>query len=115
MRFPDRRESGEARPDGGQPGSRPRGRRQSAARPRRRSSKGERARAPRLATHRRRGRGDRPGDEDRAQRSLRRGGPGFAEKLAKQTPIAIRLAKVLLNRSADTPIDAALEMEAMTF
>src|SRR5437867_10398208 len=74
MRFPDRRESGEARPDGGQPGSRPRGRRQSAARPRRRSSKGERARAPRLATHRQRGRGDRPGDEDRAQRSLRRGG-----------------------------------------
>src|SRR5881628_850687 len=40
---------------------------------------------------------------------------GFAEKLAKQAPIAIRLAKVLLNRSADTPIDAALEMEAMAF
>src|SRR5436309_1870495 len=34
---------------------------------------------------------------------------GFAEKLAKQAPIAIRLAKVLLNRSADTPIDVALE------
>jgi len=40
---------------------------------------------------------------------------GFAEKLAKQAPIAIRLAKVLLNRSGDTPIDAALEMEAMAF
>ncbi len=39
---------------------------------------------------------------------------GFAEKLAKQAPIAIRLAKALLNRS-DTPIDAALEMEAMAF
>jgi enoyl-CoA hydratase / 3-hydroxyacyl-CoA dehydrogenase len=38
----------------------------------------------------------------------------FAEKLAKQAPIAIRLAKTLLNRS-DTPIDAALEMEAMAF
>ncbi|TLZ44525.1 MAG: hypothetical protein E6K19_04350 [Methanobacteriota archaeon] len=39
----------------------------------------------------------------------------FAEKLAKQAPIAIRLAKVLLNRSGDVPIDAALEMEAMAF
>jgi len=39
----------------------------------------------------------------------------FAEKLAKQAPVAIRLAKVLLNRSGDTPIDAALEMEAMAF
>lgn len=39
----------------------------------------------------------------------------FAEKLAKQAPIAIRLAKVLLNRSGDIPIDAALEMEAMAF
>jgi enoyl-CoA hydratase/3-hydroxyacyl-CoA dehydrogenase len=38
----------------------------------------------------------------------------FAEKLAKQAPIAIRLAKALLNRS-DMPIDAALEMEAMAF
>lgn len=38
-----------------------------------------------------------------------------AEKLAKQAPIAIRLAKALLNRSGDTPIDAALEMEAMAF
>ena len=38
----------------------------------------------------------------------------FAEKLAKQAPIAIRLAKALLNRS-DIPIDAALEMEAMAF
>ena len=40
---------------------------------------------------------------------------GFAEKLAKQAPVAIRLAKVLLNRSGDIPIDAALEMEAMAF
>jgi len=39
----------------------------------------------------------------------------FAEKLAKQAPIAIRLAKALLNRSGDIPIDAALEMEAMAF
>jgi len=39
----------------------------------------------------------------------------FAEKLAKQAPVAIRLAKVLLNRSGDTPIDVALEMEAMAF
>ena len=39
----------------------------------------------------------------------------FAEKLAKQAPIAIRLAKALLNRSGDVPIDAALEMEAMAF
>ena len=39
----------------------------------------------------------------------------FAEKLAKQAPIAIRLAKVLLNRSGDAPIDVALEMEAMAF
>jgi enoyl-CoA hydratase/3-hydroxyacyl-CoA dehydrogenase len=38
-----------------------------------------------------------------------------AEKLAKQAPVAIRLAKVLLNRSGDVPIDAALEMEAMAF
>src|SRR5437773_436157 len=40
---------------------------------------------------------------------------GFSERLAKQAPIAIRLAKVLLNRSGDTPIDVALEMEAMAF
>jgi enoyl-CoA hydratase/3-hydroxyacyl-CoA dehydrogenase len=39
----------------------------------------------------------------------------FAERLAKQAPIAIRLAKVLLNRSGDVPIDAALEMEALAF
>jgi enoyl-CoA hydratase/3-hydroxyacyl-CoA dehydrogenase len=39
----------------------------------------------------------------------------FAERLAKQAPIAIRLAKALLNRSGDVPIDAALEMEAMAF
>src|SRR5439155_787579 len=41
--------------------------------------------------------------------------PAIAEKLAKQAPIAIRLAKVLLNRSGDTPMDVALEMEAMAF
>jgi enoyl-CoA hydratase / 3-hydroxyacyl-CoA dehydrogenase len=40
---------------------------------------------------------------------------GLAEKLAKQAPIAVRLAKALLNRGADTPIDSALEMEAMAF
>jgi len=40
---------------------------------------------------------------------------GFAEKLAKQAPIAIRLAKALLNRGAEAPIDSALEMEAMAF
>lgn len=39
----------------------------------------------------------------------------FAGKLAKQAPIAIRLAKTLLNRSGDTPIDVALEMEALAF
>jgi enoyl-CoA hydratase/3-hydroxyacyl-CoA dehydrogenase len=39
----------------------------------------------------------------------------FAEKLAKQAPVAIGLAKALLNRSGDIPIDAALEMEAMAF
>lgn len=39
----------------------------------------------------------------------------FARKLAKQAPVAIRLAKALLNRSGDLPIDAALEMEAMAF
>jgi len=39
----------------------------------------------------------------------------FAEKLSKQAPVAMRLAKVLLNRSGDVPIDAALEMEAMAF
>ena len=39
----------------------------------------------------------------------------FAERLAKQAPIAIRLAKALLNRGGDTPIDAGLEMEAMAF
>ncbi len=39
----------------------------------------------------------------------------FAEKLAKGPPIAMRLIKVLLNRSGDVPIDAALEMEAMAF
>ncbi len=39
----------------------------------------------------------------------------FAEKLAKGPPVAMRLAKALLNRSADVPIDAAVEMEAMAF
>jgi len=39
----------------------------------------------------------------------------ISEKLAKQAPIAIQLAKVLLNRATDTPVDAALEMEAMAF
>ena len=39
----------------------------------------------------------------------------FSEKLARQAPVAMRLAKVLLNRGGDVPIDAALEMEAMAF
>ncbi len=39
----------------------------------------------------------------------------FAEKLAKGPPIAMRLIKIMLNRSGDIPIDAALEMEAMGF
>ena len=39
----------------------------------------------------------------------------FAEKLAKGPPVAMRLIKVMLNRSGDIPIDAALEMEAMAF
>src|SRR5438132_1522034 len=39
----------------------------------------------------------------------------FAGRLARQAPIAVRLAKVLLNRGGDTPIEAALEMEAMAF
>jgi len=39
----------------------------------------------------------------------------LSEKLAKQAPVAIQLAKVLLNRATDTPVDAALEMEAMAF
>src|SRR2546422_347491 len=75
MRFPDRRESGEARPNGGQPGPRPRSRRQSAARSRPRPGEGERTRVPRFSTHRGRSRDDWPGDEDRAERSVRGGGP----------------------------------------
>jgi enoyl-CoA hydratase/carnithine racemase len=39
----------------------------------------------------------------------------FAGRLARQAPIAIRLAKMLLNRGGDTPMDVALEMEAMAF
>ena len=39
----------------------------------------------------------------------------FAERLADQAPIAMRLIKTVLNRSGDVPIDAALEMEAMSF
>ena len=39
----------------------------------------------------------------------------FAEKLAGGPPVAQRLIKVMLNRSGDVPIDAALEMEAMAF
>lgn len=39
----------------------------------------------------------------------------FAERLARQAPVAMQLAKALLNRSGDVPIDAALEMEAMAF
>lgn len=39
----------------------------------------------------------------------------FAAKLAGGPPVAMRLVKVMLNRSGDVPIDAALEMEAMAF
>lgn len=39
----------------------------------------------------------------------------FAEKLAKGPPVAMQLAKILLNRSSDVPIDAAVEMEAIAF
>ncbi len=39
----------------------------------------------------------------------------FATKLAGGAPVALRLIKVMLNRSGDVPIDAALEMEAMAF
>ncbi len=39
----------------------------------------------------------------------------FATKLAGGPPVALRLIKVMLNRSGDVPIDAALEMEAMAF
>ncbi len=39
----------------------------------------------------------------------------FAGKLAKGPPIAMRLAKQVLNRAADIPLDAALEAEAMAF
>jgi len=40
---------------------------------------------------------------------------GFSEKLAKGPPVAMQLAKTLLNRSSDVPIDAAVEMEAIAF
>ncbi len=39
----------------------------------------------------------------------------FAAKLAKGPPVAMKLAKYVLNRSADMPLDAALEMEALAF
>lgn len=39
----------------------------------------------------------------------------FAQKLARQAPVAVRLAKALLNRSGDTPIDVAVELEALAF
>ena len=39
----------------------------------------------------------------------------LAKKLAQGPPIALRLAKDLLNRAADMPLDAALEAEALAF
>src|SRR5436309_13231020 len=75
LRFPDRRDSGEARSDGGQPGSRPRGWRQSAAHPRREPSEGEGTRAARVAAHRGGSRVDRPRNEDRSERGVCGGGP----------------------------------------
>lgn len=39
----------------------------------------------------------------------------FAKKLAAGPPIAMRLAKALLTEGAETPLDAAMEMEALAF
>lgn len=39
----------------------------------------------------------------------------LARKLAKGPPIALRLAKDLLNRAVDMPLDAALEAESLAF
>jgi len=39
----------------------------------------------------------------------------LSRKLAKGPPIALRLAKDLLNRAADTPLDPALEAESLAF
>jgi enoyl-CoA hydratase/3-hydroxyacyl-CoA dehydrogenase len=39
----------------------------------------------------------------------------FAEKLARGPPVAMELAKLLLNRGPDAGIDAALAMEALAF
>lgn len=39
----------------------------------------------------------------------------FAEKLARGPPVAMELAKLLLNRGSDAGIDAALAMEALAF
>jgi len=39
----------------------------------------------------------------------------FAERLARGPPVAMQLAKALLNRGGDASIDAALEFEAMAF
>jgi len=39
----------------------------------------------------------------------------FSEKLAKGPPIALRLAKYLVNRAMDMPLDSALEAEAAAF
>ncbi|MEK6810795.1 MAG: enoyl-CoA hydratase-related protein, partial [Candidatus Thermoplasmatota archaeon] len=39
----------------------------------------------------------------------------FAEKIAKGPPIALRLAKYLVNRAMDMPLDSALEAEAAAF
>jgi enoyl-CoA hydratase/carnithine racemase len=39
----------------------------------------------------------------------------FAQELANAAPVAVRLAKLVLNRSADLPTLAALDMEALAF
>ena len=39
----------------------------------------------------------------------------FAERLAKGPPLALQLAKALLNRAAEAPLDVALDMEALAF
>jgi len=40
---------------------------------------------------------------------------GLSRKLANGPPIALRLAKDLLNRAADTPLDSGLEAESLAF
>src|SRR2546422_4356356 len=75
MRFPDCRETGEARPHGSQSGPRARGGRKPAARPRPRSSEGQGTRVARVTTHRGGGRDNRPRYENGGERGVCGGGP----------------------------------------